>query len=345
MIRFGKSSGALLSQKRNFFEDNDALLEASKRVADVYRRQPLREACKCCDRPLGGQRFTKQEIEYILCENCTHLNGAFADTDDFCASLYTDAGGAQYAATYSAADKAAYSARVTGIYVPKAEFLDSALRECGEHPTEMTFADFGAGSGYFVGAMREVGLARSHGYDVSHVQVQLANSMIADGAVVQHELEDTERLAASIAADVVSMIGVLEHVQRPREILQALHRNEQVRYAYISVPLFSPCVMLETVFPNVMQRQLSAGHTHLFTEGSIEWMCREFSLERVAEWWFGTDFVDLYRCVFVELQRSEDTRDLVAHWERVMAGCIDELQLVIDQRKMSSEVHMLLRFA
>jgi len=30
--------------------------------------------------------------------------------------------------------------------------------------------------------------------------------------------------------------------------------------------------MLETVFPKVAQRQLSAGHTHLYTRESIEWI-------------------------------------------------------------------------
>ena len=45
-------------------------------------------------------------------------------------------------------------------------------------------------------------------------------------------------------------------------------------------------VHLELAFQNIMQRQLSGGHTHLYTNESIDWMCQEYKFERSSEWWF-----------------------------------------------------------
>lgn len=344
MIRFGKSAGPLLSHKQTFFAANDDLLAEGRRIGAIYADQPQRAACKCCEGALDGTRFTKQDIEYVICARCGHLNGAHEDSDAFCSAVYTEGGGAAYASAYSAADRDAYGARVRDIYRPKADFLRDGLAGCGEDPAALAYADLGAGSGYFVAAMRDLGLGRATGYEVSEVQVALAVTMIAPGAVVRHDLADAVLLAGRIKADVAAMIGVLEHLQRPRETLAAFRDNARVRYLFISVPLFSPSVMVEAVFPQVFQRQLSAGHTHLYTEQSIDWTCREFGLERVAEWWFGTDMVDLYRAVTVELERREETRALSAYWGEMFAPALDDAQIALDRRRTASEVHMLLRF-
>jgi len=343
MIRFGKSAAALLAHKTHFFQENDRLLREGRQIASIYAAQDCRRRCKCCDGPLGEPSFRKQMIDYVLCRRCGHWNGAFEDSDLFCAAVYTDARGAAYAKAYSAADRDAYWRRVRDIYVPKAEFLRDALKE-RETPADLAYADFGAGSGYFVAALRETGLARAHGVEVSATQIALADAMLGEGAVRPCALERSVALAASIEADVVSMVGVLEHVREPREILGALRANRRVRYLFISVPLFSPCVFFEMVFPEVFQRHLSGGHTHLFTERSLAWMAREFGMESVAEWWFGTDMVDLFRAVTVELQRAEALAGAGALWAENFAPAIDELQLVLDKRKLASEVHMLLRF-
>jgi len=344
MIRFGKSAQSLLSHKADFFENNDAVQAALEKFGTLYVQQPERTHCKCCHHPIGSTTFVKKGIRYSVCDRCGHLNGMHEDTDAFCQAVYTDEGGKAYARTYTAADEAQYRARVRDIYLPKAEFLQEALSNQNLAPANMKIADFGAGSGYFVSAMRDSGMMNSTGYEVSEVQVDLANRMIGEGAVERHELESAVFLAETVEAEVVSMIGVLEHVQKPREMLSALKENPNVRFFYMSVPLFSACVMLEAVFPKVMQRQLSAGHTHLFTEQSIDWICQEFGMKRVAEWWFGTDLVDLLRAVSVELSRSDDTRELVSYWQSAMIQTIDEAQLALDRRHLSSEVHMLLEF-
>lgn len=344
MKRYGKSSGALFRHKQDFFQANESIHTEITAIGDVYIRQPLRLKCKNCNHDLTGERFTKKAIEYIQCSVCGHLNGAYEDTDEFCRRLYTEYNGEGYARNYSAADEDAYRNRLRDIYVPKAEFLRDALVDLDADPSEMRIVDFGAGSGYFVGALRETGFRQTHGLEVSRSQVALADAMLGQGAVLQHALEDTPRLAAEADADILSMIGVLEHLQQPRPVLDAMAGNPKIRFFYMSVPLFSPTVSLEAVFPGVFQRQLSAGHTHLYTESSLDHMATEFGMRRVAEWWFGTDMVDLFRSVSVELDRHVETSALTGHWQAAMREVIDEAQLALDKRRLSSEVHMLFAF-
>lgn len=344
MIKFGKTSGDLLSQKQNFFAENDQMLSESKKYGKVYLKQPRRENCKCCGYKLSGEKFIKQEIEYIFCHHCSHLNGAFEDSNEFCEFIYTEEGGAAYAVNYSSEDKKRYLERVNGIYLPKAEFLRASLLEQGVSPEDAKICDFGAGSGYFISALQKLGFRQSYGYEVSSVQTGLANEMLGQALVSEYKMHQTLEIAENVDADVISLIGVLEHLQNPRDFLSAVARNSSVKYIMISVPLFSPCVMVETVFPNVLQRQLSAGHTHLFTENSLNYLVQEHGLSVVSEWWFGTDLVDIFRSVSVELGRDQKTSALVQRWSDMMVPLIDQMQISIDKAKISSEVHMMLRF-
>jgi hypothetical protein len=343
VLRHGKPSGPLLQQKASFFHENESLQANVERPCELYARQPLRVACKNCAQPLRGRSFTKLSVRYILCSRCGHLNGAHADTDEFCRFVYTDDSGKTYAKTYSVADEDAYFARVKAIYTPKAQFLREVLQEAGEHPEQLCFADLGAGSGYFVAGLMGAGMNHVVGYEVGEAQLRLARSMVKGGEFRQHTLGNIASVAEETEAEVVSMIGVLEHLQDPRGLLAALQRNQRVKYLYISVPMFSTTVYFEAVFPKVFHRQLGAGHTHLYTESSLAWIRQEFGLEAIGEWWFGTDMVDLLRDVQVSLAANLATAELVDAWREALVPLVDAMQLQIDLQRKSSEVHVVFR--
>lgn len=344
LIRHGKSSGFLIQLKRPFFEENDRLLAEQQRYAELYRRQPPRRECKNCGGLLASPDFWKQGVGYAICGRCGHLNGTHEDTDEYCAALYTENGGAQYAETYLSMSEEEYQARVEQIYLPKAQFLFDVLRASELQPEQLTYTDIGAGSGYFIAALRRNGAARASGYEVSPCQASLANRMMRGDFVAQHEAEELVGIVSKLKSEVVSMIGVLEHLQAPRVTLAALRRNAAVKYLYLSVPLFSPCIYLEMVFPSVMPRQLTGGHTHLFTASSLDWMYREYGLAVLGEWWFGTDLVDLLRCVEVGLSQDGQTASMAPRWRELMQPAIDGMQAELDRRHLSSEVHVVLEF-
>jgi hypothetical protein len=343
--RYGKASGPLLALKQDFFVNNKSYLRKSIGINKVYAAQEERKCCKNCEYLLSNKiGFTKQGVRYTLCDQCGHLNGANEDTNEFCSALYTDDGGESYAKNYTSGDKNSYKQRVNDIYAPKAKFLLDSLREVGESICDLKVVDLGAGSGYFVNALTQLGVNKPRGFEVSDVQVALGNMMMDDELLTVCPLQKTTEIAKTVNADVVTMIGVLEHLQKPRDILYALRNNKSVKYLYISVPLFSPTVFFEMVFPEVMQRQLSEGYTHLYTESSLNWMADEFSMNKIAAWWFGTDMVDLYRDILVQLNEKPETSDMTTIWNNFFTPVIDAMQLEMDKKHLSSEVHILFKF-
>jgi hypothetical protein len=346
---YGKKVGDLLKFKGGMFDENTTHLNSALTSASIYTSQPPRHLCKICQTPLPDTTlFQKHGVGYKSCSLCGHLNGRHEDTTEFLENLYVSNSGKQYAENYLVQHSEEYLSRTKEIYSPKAEFLLNALRSDGLDPCTLSYNDLGAGAGYFVSALNLAGIEHIKGLEVSASQVEFGtkireNLSLPRGSLQQISLDDLEKIVRESSAQVLSMIGVLEHLQNPFTILQAIKANENVRYLFISVPMFSPSVMIEAVFGNIFPRHLSGGHTHLFTKQSLEWMSKKFGFDTVSEWWFGTDMLDLYRSMLVTLGSNPATRKLGPIFTAQMLETIDDLQLCLDQREACSEVHLIYR--
>lgn len=341
MKRYGKGAAGILGVGQNFFAENDRCLRAARRHAELYLRQPRRTRCKLCEAALPAEpHFRKLGIPYATCATCGQLNGMHEDTAAFCEAVYLDE---DYAAYYAAADAERYAYRRDAIYRPKVDFLVNALAEAGRDPGRLSYADFGAGSGYMVAALLAAGHERVRGAEISPDQVAFATRMIGRPCVERIALDEATAYLRRIDAEVVCMIGVLEHLREPREALRALRDNRAVEFLYLCVPLFGLCVFLEAAAPHVYPRHLVSDHTHLFTPRSLAWMEAHFGFTRQSEWWFGSDMIDLYRQVLVTLDGDAATRGMTAEWTQRMRALIDPMQLVVDQAHLASEVHLVLR--
>jgi len=341
--RYGKPSLPLLLQKTSFFEENDILAAKQAKIARVYRKQPRRTRCMNCAARMDGQSdFVKNGIDYLICSRCQHLNGAFECTEEFCNGLYAKDSGEDYAKTfYKVENIDRYNYRMASIYVPKAEFLCTSLLNDKVDPYGLEYFDFGAGSGYFVAALKNMGLKNVGGSDISRSQVEYGNAMLAAEYLHVHDMNETDKILADCTAQVVSLIGVLEHLHNPRAAIAALRSNPNVKYVFILVPTFSLSVFLEILSPGLFHRHLTGGHTHLYSRASLEHLCSEFGFAAIAEWWFGTDMVDLFRHITVTMHKQNFSPRLKERWRREFMPLIDALQLEVDKNHFSSEVHML----
>ncbi len=339
--KFGKSFRDIADLKKDFFDQNERLLQRTLEFAQLYTAQPRRNQCKICSFQLPAEAsFRKHCVPYSLCSRCGHLNGMHDDTDEFCMAVYTDAGGKRYAENYGSSDAKAYEARRDAIYVPKADFLIDVLRRLGETPERMSYADMGAGAGYFIAAMIKCGIQNITGYEVGQAQVDLGQWMLGSANLNLIKLNDIVSLTHSEPVDVVTFIGVFEHLQNPRSVLRSIKLNQNVKYLYFCVPLFSPTVYNEMVFPGIMPRQLAIGHTHLFSRSSIDYIASEFDLTPVGAWWFGTDMMDYFRSVYVSICNDPNLVSMADNFRDAFAPLIDDLQVAIDKRRQSSQVHM-----
>jgi hypothetical protein len=97
------------------------------------------------------------------------------------------------------------------------------------------------------------------------------------------------------------------------------------------------------VFPGIMPRQLAIGHTHLFTRSSIDFLASEYNLTPVGAWWFGTDMMDYFRSVYVSICNDSNLMSMADDYRDLFAPLIDQLQVVIDKQRQSSQVHMVFK--
>lgn len=343
-IQYGKLSTSLIMQKKSFFEENNKHIDKQKKISRVYTSQPLRTLCKNCGKLLSQNvDFLKDNINYKICPICTHLNGANEDTNSFCEIVYTSEDGKNYAENYDANDLENFNYRVSSIYMPKAEFLFTSLKNDNMNPNDLGYLDFGSGTGYFVSALDKMGLNNISGSEVSKFQVELGNKMMKKKLLSIHTISETNKILSETTANVISMIGVLEHLQDPREAIKSIVKNKNIRYLYLSVPLFSLSVYIEMLSNNVFHRQLHGGHTHLYTEESLTYLAEEFNFDIISQWWFGTDIVDLYRNIFVNIENNNVSETIKGHYKKMMKSIIDTMQVEIDKKHYSSEVHMLLK--
>ena len=202
--QFGKHSGPLLKQKTSFFNENEKHVIRQRKISSVYIKQPLRVNCKNCNYGLRSEvDFLKDEIGYKISETCGHLNGTYEDTAEFCDFVYSGDSGEEYALNYEVDSIAKYSYRLSSIYSPKAEFLYSSLLNCGANPHDLSYFDFGSGSGYFVGALKQFELSSVTGSEVSSYQVEYGNSMLGSPLLSVHDLDETNDVLRSTNSNVV----------------------------------------------------------------------------------------------------------------------------------------------
>lgn len=321
--------------KRHLFDGNDEALRYNREMGDLYRRQPLRTGCKLCARPLpSAVHFASHGLDYKLCEGCGHLNGLYQDGEDFAREVYLSSA---YSNAYGNEDQ--YETRLEKIYRPKAEFLLDNLPT----PTagkQHAFLDIGAGSGYMVAALSRLG-CNCLGLEISDEQVRFGNRMIGRPLLTTKEQAGITEEIAQTSRNVLSFIGVLEHIADLNRILVALKGNRNIEFLYFSVPCYSLSCVIEAAFPQVFNRHLGGGHTHLFTRKSLDWIYNEYSFQPLAIWDFGTDIMDLYRSLIVTLTAARASEAMIAEFSERFSAHLDSLQAVVDETGFCSETHVL----
>ena len=340
--KYGKSLQDIFKIKETFFTEDNALLADNISLANIYKQQKKRLSCKNCGFPLEEVLFNKQGIDYLLCTRCNHLNGGYEDSEEYVKAVYVDEI-TQYSRFYTEKDKNDYRERVLKIYKPKVLFLMECLQKINIPVSNLSYSDLGAGAGYFISALKEE-LPNSSviGYEVSKAQVDIANQMLGKKLVNNTHIDELLDVIEKETADVISMIGVLEHLTNPREILAKIFKNSKIKFIYLSIPLFSFSVFFELINQGFFNRHLSGGHTHLYTRESIEYFCNEFEFSIVGEWQFGTDIMDLFRFSHLEMERLGINQQAKSYFSKEFVPVMDQLQSVLDKSNFSSEIHLLL---
>ncbi len=329
IIKFSKSYKNIIKIKSNFYKDNINNLKGAVKINNLYKKQPIRKYCKNCGSKKIKLFIESFNIPYKVCLSCGHLNGAYQDTSDFAKKLYNHKKGKNYSKNYLND----FNLRVKNIYIPKVKFLKKVIKK------KIKLIDIGCGAGHFVKALELEGISAA-GYDTSKHLCELGNKKLNKNKIYSIEFNKIyEIINKNSHINTLSMIGVLEHLTEPHKILD-LFKKKKIKYLYISVPLFSLSTFIENSFPGIFPRQLSGGHTHLYTEKSIKYLANKYNLKIIGEYWFGTDMPDLMRSLINSgniLNKKIYTNELYEKFSKF----IDKLQSVLDRNKVCSEVHII----
>jgi len=331
--KYSKSSNFYIETKKDFFSKNSKLLNRVKNYNSIYSSQPLRKQCKLCKTKLLKQRdLTSHGVDYKFCPNCFHLNGNFEETEEFIKNLYL-LDGTEYSSNYIDEN---FPKRAKDIYAPKLNFLLESIELKNKQ-----LLDVGCGSGYFVYSSIVAGY-EAKGIDVNTTLIEFGNNQIFNETrqkpLIHVKEEDFYYYISNTKADVISAIGVIEHL-RELDLFFEAFKESKASYLLYSVPMFSFSAIIESIQEDVFPRQLGGAHTHLFTESSIKQMHKILGVNSTAEWRFGTDIMDLYRSVRTLLTNREASETITDMFYEGFFKELDKLQAVLDKNHFCSEIH------
>lgn len=341
-VKFGKKISDIKKIKQEFFENNDKLLKSQIKKGRIYSNQLRRKKCKVCEKKINGKKINIRNITYLQCNYCTHLNGVYEDTFKFVNTIYSSKK-INYSQKYAEKDRINYISRVNNIYKPKVDFLKSNLKNY----KSIKILDIGTGSGYFISALKKENIKNSIGIEVSKDQVLYGKKMLRAQKLDENSIAHVpfDKLVNFLKVyknyNCASFIGVIEHLQEMKKILSLVSKNKKCELIFISVPLYSLTSLIESNFPQVFNRHLGGSHTHLFTEKSVKHFFEKLNFIPHSEWWFGQDYNDLFRSMSVMSKKLDNTGTTIILEQ--FRNLIDDFQIILDRKKMSSEVHILFK--
>jgi hypothetical protein len=330
--KYSKPSWDLTFKVEDYVSGNDKNLSERMYLNKIYMSQPKRTKCKVCFHSLEDSPwFESFKIKYFMCADCEHLNGEFEDTEEFSNHLYSDLETSTYEKNYSTD----FELRVEKIYVPKILHL---LESVPLTSSEIRLLDIGCGGGHFVKAALENKID-CLGLETNYELVKIGSANVGHNSIKKiSNYEDLAKHVEIFKPNVVSFVGVLEHLTDMDSFLKLCRLND-VKYIYVSVPLFSLTSILQCLNEEVFPRQLSGGHTHLFSDKSLRLLLGRHSYHAKSSWWFGSDSMDMQRMLALTLKNRSKNLDLIL--SKVLTPVIDEIQGALDRSRRTSEVHML----
>lgn len=331
IIKFSKSYNDILKFKLDFFSKNKMNFSTAIKMNKMYLEGPNRKKCKNCLYPIKNFFIKSFGVKYSLCQRCNHLNGEKQETRKFFNKLYISG---QSSKNIEKNYNRSFKGRVKNIYNSKVLFLKKVIKK------KISILDVGSGAGHFLKALENHNLY-ARGIEPNKLMCKVGNKYLKKNILTNVSLDKLEKIiTGEKKANCLSAIGVLEHIEDPHRLLTSF-KNSNLKYLYISVPLFSLTSLIENSFKDVYPRHLSGGHTHLYTKESLYYLAKKWNLKILGEWWFGLDIADLYRSIYVS-SNNINKKVFNKTLNKYFFDALNEMQNCLDKRKISSEVHLVL---
>jgi hypothetical protein len=335
LIKFDKKSSDISNIKLDFYKKNKILLNDNSRLIKFLKKQPLRKNCKNCNlRIINKIDFISHGMGYTICKRCSHLNSRNDDNENF-HSIYNNSNNFSYGKNYLKN----FNLRVNNIYLPKVDYLREFLKI--KKINKIEILDFGAGCGHFLKACHKRKIL-AKGLESNLKMINMGKKFILKNSLIHsNSFNESIEFIKNGQYTVICLISVIEHLKAPNKIFEAFQKSKN-KYLFMSIPLFSLSTFIENVFQNIFPRHTAATHPHLYTYKSIKYILKKYKLEICSEWWFGSEMMDLNRS-FICSFNKKNSKVFFKKFKENFSNEIDNLQSVLNKRKLSSEVHIIIQ--
>ena len=264
-------------------------------------------------------------FDYVQCLNCSHVFvSKLPDFAKIRKSYSSDIFNEMTSRLY--ANKEVYQYRVDNIAKPKVKFVEKFVKK-GK------WLDIGCGTGEIIY------YAKKQGWDVMGLEV---NKIARDfalkhfGVSVENKLVEDMPPKIINSFDVISMFEVLEHLTKPRDILETISKNSKNNVKLIiEVPNFDSFSSLcQTYFnDNVNRHLIPFAHISFFTFESLKRILNDTGFEIIAAWFFGQDFYE-----FLQNLLTYDPNLKKTDMFKFLLGSFNKFQPIIDKQQKSDNM-------
>lgn len=339
--KYSKPSADIHRELEKMIPVNARRLQAQRDTLRILENSDRRVKCVLCEKELNGSdNFTHRDIRYAICENCGQIQTNNQPPEGY---PHHSEQALRFETIYAPATEADYQSRALRIYQPKLDWLlDTAKRYrlSVSDLKQSKWIDLGCGAGHFLWALKQAGIHHIQGFENNPLLQTTANQMLG-GEIVRAAPEQLHTMVAETEADVWTAFFVLEHLDQPARIFEALSKKASGTLFCFAVPVFGFATLLESAADGFFARQLdSVLHTQLYTESSLQFVMATYGYEPLGQWIFGQDGCDLARMLSVALQDKYPSKLFNDVQERLFEMA-DGLQHVIDKAKFAETRHVL----
>ncbi len=337
--RFSKPSGDIQPESSQRQIDDAALIGAKQSLARKLLECEDRDTCLVCGASLrAAEGFQHRTIRYVRCGHCKHIQ-----SEKLPGKSFLDAVGVEYKQVYPTLSPEQYESRKRRIYRPKLDWVLDSCVDIGRSHRELLEAkwfEIGAGSGYFLSALRDAGARNFRGIDYDEQLAADANRHLGSTLVEVSKAPVSDHIT-EIEADVIVAFFVLEHIDDTQRFLANLARQPKGTVFVFSVPTWGLATLLETALEHHYARILDeVFHVQLFTDASITHCLRASGFRKVSEWVFGQDAMDLVRALVTGM-REKLSPSLLNEVQAELTALQDPLQHVLDRARFADSRHVI----
>ncbi|MFA4826210.1 MAG: class I SAM-dependent methyltransferase [Methanoregula sp.] len=306
-------------------------LEKTKKITDFLSDNEIpveQRECYICGNKESRLVVNIHGFPYVECTNCSHVYTNKRYSEESIRRFYQKNA---YWSEITYANKETCFYRRDHVALPKVEFAEKHLGI-----SRGKWIDVGSGIGDLVSVLLSRGWS-AYGLELSESSVNFAkdtfnvflmNQTLQEFIAVHSE--NSEKM------DVVSFIGLLEHVINPLNHLSMAHSLLKSGGAVmIQVPnAHSVASMTQSLFPeNVFRHMSPSEHIMLFTEKSLITALEKTGFTPVVIWYHGLDIYELLNNLILVNPRVQDSE-----LYRAFIDNINELQLIFDKKGQSDRI-------